>query len=114
MTSDRGRLEQELRAQAEEVIRKMLDALPDKADIDMSIMEELTGEMGCELMQSTMQSLSETQQSAPDEVLCVRCQSPMHKRGKRKRRVVTLRGDVDLERPYYVCPSCGAGSFPPG
>ena len=114
MTSDRDRLEQEVRAQAEKAIREMLDALPEKADITMSIMEDLTGKMGHELMQSTMQSLSETQQAEPEEVLCVQCQSAMHKRGKRKKRVVTLRGEVEVERQYYVCPNCGAGSFPPG
>jgi len=112
MPSERERVEQELCAKAEEAIGKMLDALPDKAHITMSDMEELTGKMGRELMQFTMQSLSATQHAEPASVMCARCQKPMYKRGKRKKRVVTLRGEVEVARQYYVCPGCGEGFFP--
>jgi Zn finger protein HypA/HybF involved in hydrogenase expression len=114
MLNDRDRLEQELRAKAEEAIRKLLDALPDKAEITMSDMEALTGEMGHELMQGTIQSLSESQQAEPNEVRCEQCNMPMHKRGKRKKQVITLRGEIEVERQYYACPCCDAGTFPPG
>jgi hypothetical protein len=114
MPSERERLEQELRVKAEEAIRKLLDALPEKSDITMRDMEELTGEMGRDFMQSTMQSLSETQQGEPSDLICETCQIAMHKRGKRKKRVVTLRGEIEVERQYYICPNCGAGCFPPG
>lgn len=114
MSSERERLEQELGAKAEAAIRRLLDALPDKAAITMGDMEALTGEMGQELMQGTMQSLSQTQQAEPEGVRCEACKTPMHKRGKRKKQVVTLRGEVEVERQYYVCPRCGAGTFPPG
>ncbi len=114
MLSERDHLEQELRAKAEKAIRKLLDALPDKADITMSDMEALTGELGHEVMQGTMQSLSQSQQAEPDEVRCEACNTPMHKRGKRKKQVVTLRGEIEVERQYYICPCCGAGTFPPG
>lgn len=114
MLSERERLEQKLRSKAEESIRKLLDALPDKAEITMSDMEALTGEMGHDLMQAAMQSLSESQRAEPNEVECEKCNTPMHKRGKRKKQVVTLRGEIEVERQYYVCPRCGAGTFPPG
>jgi len=114
MPSDRSRLEQELRAKAEESIRKLLDALPDKAAITMGDMETLTGQMGRELMQGTMQSLSDTQQAEPSHIICEACQVMMHRRGKRNKRVVTLRGEVEIKRDYYVCPECGTGIFPPG
>jgi uncharacterized protein with PIN domain len=114
MRSDRDRIEQELRGKAEEAIRKLLDGLPEKAEITMSDMEVLTGEMGHELMQGTMQSLSESQQVEPNEVRCDQCNTPMHKRGNRTKQVITLRGEIEVERQYYVCPHCGAGTFPPG
>jgi hypothetical protein len=114
MPSDRDRLEQALRAKAEAAIRKLLDGLPDKTAMTMSDMEALTGGMGHELRQGTMQSLSETQQAEPDEEWCEPCNTPMHRRGKRKKQVMTLRGEVEVERQYYVCPSCGEGTFPPG
>lgn len=113
MRSNRDELEQVLRAKAETAIRNLLDALPDKAEITMSVLEALTGEMGHELMQGTMQSLSKSQQVEPHEVRCEQCYSLMHKRGKRQKQVVTLRGEIVVERPYYVCPCCGAGTFPP-
>lgn len=47
--------------------------------------------------------------------LCRQCGSTMLPRARSKRRLI-LRGDqhLDLERRYLVCPSCGAGLFPPG
>lgn len=47
--------------------------------------------------------------------ICRACGSRMEPRSQGTRHVV-LGGDatVDLERSYVVCPSCGAGLFPPG
>jgi len=47
--------------------------------------------------------------------ICQECGSQMTVRSRGLRHVV-LGGDevVDLERAYSVCPSCGAGLFPPG
>jgi Zn finger protein HypA/HybF involved in hydrogenase expression len=113
MTSDRDELEQQLRAKAEEAIRKLLTALPDQSDLTMKAMEHLIGEMGHEVMQGTMQSVAQSQQADPAQVICEDCRVQMHKRGKRKKRVVTRRGEIELERHYYVCPQCGRGTFPP-
>lgn len=113
MSSERESLEQALRGKAEAAIQKLLDALPDKAEITMSDMERLTGEMGRELMQATMQSLSQRQPVESNGVRCEACNIAMQKRGKRKKQVVTLRGEIEVERQYYVCPCCGAGTFPP-
>jgi YgiT-type zinc finger domain-containing protein len=46
---------------------------------------------------------------------CRECGAAMEPRAKTKRTLV-LRGDegLELERSYLVCPSCGAGLFPPG
>jgi hypothetical protein len=46
---------------------------------------------------------------------CPQCQTAMQRRGQRRRRVPTRQGqDVVLQRPYYVCPACETGHFPPG
>ena len=48
------------------------------------------------------------------DVLCPACQTPMQRRGQRRRRNATRRGvEAELARDYYVCPACGAGLFPP-
>jgi hypothetical protein len=57
----------------------------------------------------------ETPAAGDDSVVCPQCQRAMQRRGQRRRRVPTRQGqDVVLQRPYYVCPACGAGRFPPG
>ena len=71
--------------------------------------------MGQMIMGQTLQSLVKVKQAAlPEEVRCEQCDERMSRRGKRKKRVVTVRGEVEVERQYYVCPSCGTGRFPPG
>jgi YgiT-type zinc finger domain-containing protein len=47
--------------------------------------------------------------------VCRQCGTTMEPRATTKRTLL-LRGDepLELERSYVVCPSCGAGLFPPG
>jgi hypothetical protein len=114
MRENREALEKQLRAKAEEAIRTMLEALPDKADLTMDDMEDLIGKMGQDIMRETMQEVSQHEQAEPSWVICQACEVEMQKRGKRTKRVVTKRGEIELERQYYVCPHCGDGAFPPG
>jgi predicted RNA-binding Zn-ribbon protein involved in translation (DUF1610 family) len=115
MAKQREELEQELFEQAQATIRKLLDGLPEASKITLSDMERATGEMGQAITEQAVQRLVESQQPPlPDAVPCPTCGERMYRRGKRKRRVVTTHGEVDIERQYYVCPSCGAGHFPPG
>jgi hypothetical protein len=46
---------------------------------------------------------------------CPQCGTPLQRRGRRA-RALTARGGgtVRVERPYYGCPACGTGLFPPG
>ena len=114
MSENREVLEKQLRAKAGEAIRTMLEALPNKADLTMDDMERLIGEMGRGIMRETIQGVSQHEQVEPCQVRCEACRVQMHKRGKRRKRVVTKRGEIELERQYYVCPQCGDGVFPPG
>ncbi|MCK6577959.1 MAG: hypothetical protein L6Q98_07620 [Anaerolineae bacterium] len=115
MPANRETLEQKILEQAQQVVRKMLEGLPESSDITLSDMERATGMMGQALMQQTMQQLVENeQQGRDDDLRCESCDERMSRRGKRKRRIVTVRGEVEIERSYYVCPKCGTGCFPPG
>ena len=114
MPNDREELEKQLRAKAEEAIRKLLGKLPDKSELTMTDIENLVGEMGHEVTQSATEAIAQGEQAEPSEVICEACQVRMQKRGKRKKRLVTKRGEIELERQYYVCPQCGQGHFPPG
>lgn len=113
MSNNREELEKQLRAKAEQAIRKLLDNLPEKPELTMDDMEKLIGEMGHEVMQGTMQNVAQSQQVEPSLVICEKCRVQMQKRGKRKKRVVTKRGEIEVERQYYACPQCGHGAFPP-
>jgi ribosomal protein S27AE len=115
MPTDRKQLEQELHDQMETALRKMLDILPEATEITLSDLEKAVGEMGQTIMEETLQRLVKTQQGAlPETAQCPTCGEGMYRRGKRRRRVVTTRGDVEIERQYYSCPKCGTRHFPPG
>jgi hypothetical protein len=113
MSEERHKLEQQLKAKAEAAIRKLLTDLPDQSKLTMSDMEDLIGKMGHEMMRDAMQAVAETEQIEGELVVCETCGCRMHKRGKRKKQIITRRGEIELERQYYVCPQCGEGIFPP-
>jgi hypothetical protein len=50
-----------------------------------------------------------------DRPACPTCATPLWARGEHERQL-TVAGDqqVRLRRPYYWCPTCRVGLFPPG
>lgn len=115
MPNDKKQIEEALVEQARQAIRKMLSDLPDATEITLSDMEQLTGEMGKRVMQESIQKLSDTHHSEDSTVvMCETCEVKMQKRGTRKKRVLTARGEIEINRQYYVCPVCKTGHFPPG
>jgi L-fucose isomerase-like protein len=114
MPTGREKLEQELVEEAQKAIKKMLDELPETCDITLSDMEAATGVMGRSIMNKSLQKLAqEKQPEQPEPVQCRGCGEQMYRRGKRKKRVETLRGEIEIERQYLVCPNCGESHFPP-
>lgn len=113
MSDERQELEKQLRAKSEEAIRKLLENLPDKSELTMTDIENLVGEMGHEVTQNATEAIAKCEQAEPSEMICEVCQVKMQKRGKRKKRLVTKCGEIELERQYYVCPECHAGVFRP-
>lgn len=114
MPTDREELEQDLLEQAQKGIKKMLDELPEVGDITLSDMEQATGVMGHSIMKQSLQKLAQGKQPEQiDPIHCQACGKKMYRRGKRKKRVETLRGEIEIERQYYVCPKCGETYFPP-
>lgn len=54
-------------------------------------------------------------QGEQDRPRCPACGSVLVARGKRKRHLQTAGGQqIELERNYGTCPTCGGGFFPPG
>lgn len=114
MPTKREELEQELVEQAQKAIKKMLDELPADNEISLGDMEQATGVMGRSIMNQSLQKLVQEKQAEGKAVVhCLACGEKMHSRGKRKKRVETLRGEIEIERAYFVCSHCGQTSFPP-
>jgi ribosomal protein S27AE len=50
-----------------------------------------------------------------DRPRCPKCGSRLESRGQHRRELITQHDQsLRLERSYGVCPTCGAGFFPPG
>jgi hypothetical protein len=45
---------------------------------------------------------------------CAECGAEMHYKGQKTRRMVSMLGEVPLERGYYYCSRCQRSVFPPG
>jgi hypothetical protein len=76
-------------------------------------MEDLVGELEIDLRQALMQELVD--EAHRQEVgLCEACGGKLGSKGKKSRRLVTLRGEVEGERDYYDGDTCKRGYFSPG
>lgn len=109
-------LKQELMAKAEAAIDKLLANKPADEHITLGDIEGLAMQTGRRLEEGVLGSLlaSSGARSAEGQVVCAVCGRRMHRKGRRKRRVISQAGEGQLERAYYYCEHCGKGAFPPG
>lgn len=81
-------------------------------------LDERWGKMRARLVQdAVLASAAADLQAAPasERPVCGQCGSQLVERGVATRELVTQYEQVlKLERSYGVCPTCGAGLFPPG
>lgn len=111
MPTDRDDLKARLLAQAEAAIDQMLSDERLSEAMTMSAIEALVGETEADFRQRALEAIVAIQQE--NAKTCPRCGSSLRNKGKRKKRVVTLRGESELERTYYHCETCQQGYFPP-
>jgi uncharacterized protein with PIN domain len=72
----------------------------------------LRGRLGKNLAETILERQEKRQPSeAPS---CVRCGEKMKDKGRKINQVVGMVGEMKIERAYYYCEKCKAGSFPPG
>lgn len=115
MSDPKAELKARLLAEAEAAIEQMLaEAVPAEqaslADIERSA--RITSQR---MEQAIAHELAGAGAAAlPAWPNCPQCDQKMQNKGKRKRRVVTESGEIELERTYYYCSSCRQGLFPPG
>ena len=77
-------------------------------------MEISVGEFGDELVQAVLQELvSEASESETRSLSCPTCDEVMRYKGRKTKRMLTARGEIEIEREYYYCEACRSGYFPP-
>ena len=112
MSADSNDLEARLLKQAQVAIHKLLEEKGERRDLSMSEMEDLVGALEVNLRQGLMQEMVDEAQSQATG-LCPSCGGKLRYKGKKPKQVVTLRGEVKVERDYYHCERCKRGYFPP-
>lgn len=112
MPREKEDLKAKLLAQAEAAIEAMMRDASVNPQMTLSEMERAVGEVSSQLEQGIMQELVNTSQEKGAK-LCPECGGKLRNKGKRPKRVETVRGDIEVERDYYACVGCGTGYFPP-
>ena len=104
-----------LMAEAEAAIDKLLATRPAPAAASLADLEQVVMAAGQQFEQAlTAEVVAESAAELPDWPNCPRCGQKMKNKGKRRRRVETETGSLEVERSYYHCAACGHGIFPPG
>lgn len=115
MVQNADDLEARLLAQAQIAIRAMLAKKKPTEEITLTDIERLVGALGDELLPGVTQALvNDAQQRTQAGVRCPTCDEAMHYKGRKPKQVVTMRGEVVVERAYYYCRRCRRGFFPSG
>lgn len=111
MPTHRDDLKAKLLAQAEAAIDKMLSDERLSDHMTLSEIEAVVGVSETDFRQRALEEIIVAQQE--NAKTCPVCGNPLRNKGKRKKRVVTLRGEREIERSYYHCETCQKGYFPP-
>jgi NADH pyrophosphatase NudC (nudix superfamily) len=111
MSNPKEELRASLVAQAEAAIDKMLSDERLNEQMTLSDIEAVVGVSEADFRQRALEAIIAVQQASART--CPLCGSQLRNKGKRKKRIVSLRGETDVERTYYQCETCRKGYFPP-
>ncbi|RLT37697.1 MAG: hypothetical protein DWI57_13370 [Chloroflexi bacterium] len=113
---NREEMKKELMAQAEASIDRLLEWERGHARPTLSAIETIVLEVGKELEKKMAYAVIERQEEArpvPGPT-CSECGKEMRKKDSQPRQVMTLVGELRIERSYYHCARCKTRIFPPG
>jgi hypothetical protein len=110
MSTNRDDLKAKLLAQAEAAIDQMLSDARLNEHMPLSAIEALVGVSEADFRQRALEEIIGMQQESAR--MCSLCRSQLRNKGKRKKRVLTLRGESEVERNYYQCETCQTGYRP--
>lgn len=108
-------LKARLKVEAEAAIEQLLASRKTPAEASLADIEQVVRAASQQFEQAlTAELLAESAAALPAWPTCPQCSQKLKNKGKRRRRVVTETGEVEIERHYYHCAGCGQGFFPPG
>lgn len=115
MSDQQAELKTRLKAEAEAAIEELLAKRKAPAGASLADIEQVVRAASLQFEQAlTAELLAESAAELPTWPTCPQCEQKMKNKGKRRRRVVTETGEVEIERHYYYCAACRQGFFPPG
>lgn len=112
MPSSRAELKAKLLARAEAAIEAMLQDERLHEKMTLSEIEQVIGQSEADFRQAALEEIIAMQQESAKR--CPLCGGRLENKGKRRKQVISLRGETTIERTYYQCQQCGRGYFPPG
>ena len=111
MSNKKDELKAKLLAEAEAALEKMLADERMSQRMTITEIEEVIGDLENDFRQRVLQEVIVEQEV--EAISCPDCGGKLRNKGKHSKRLVTLRGESDLERTYYQCEDCGNSIFPP-
>jgi NADH pyrophosphatase NudC (nudix superfamily) len=111
MSNKKDELKAKLLAQAEASIEQMLSDERLSETMTLTDIEDVIGELETDFRQRVLREVIGEQEESSRS--CPECGGKLRHKGKRRKRLVTLRGETDIERVYYQCEACDTGVFPP-
>jgi NADH pyrophosphatase NudC (nudix superfamily) len=115
MSNPHAELKARLKAEADAAIEALLAQRKAPAEASLADIERVVRAASLKFEQAlTTELVAESAAELPAWPNCPQCGQKMKNKGKRRRRVVTETGEVEIERHYYHCAGCGQGFFPPG
>jgi len=116
MPTSKAELKARLLAEAEATIDELLAQKKAPEVASIADIEQVARQAGqrvqeaitTELLQDSGETLTASWPTCPT------CGKRLLAKGKRRRRVVTETGEVEISRDYYYCRYCHKGVFPPG
>jgi len=112
MSNKKDELKAKLLAEAEASIDKMLSDKRVSQKMTLTEIEDVIGDLETDFRQRVLNEVVGEQENEMPS--CPDCRGKLRNIGKRTKRLVTLRGETEIERTYYQCEDCGKGVFPPG
>jgi uncharacterized protein with PIN domain len=108
----REKLKAKLLARAEAAIDALLTDERLQEQMTFSEIEQVVGVSEADFRQAALEEIIALQQETPSP--CPLCGGQLENKGKRRKQVVSLRGETTIARTYYQCQQCRQGYFPPG